>query len=294
MLEASRGQGVRLSRRELLAGAVGTVALRRTEFSWQAAVRRYGGLPMGVHGASFGAFPVERAVAMVTELGLNRLEVSTAQIRLVEIKDGANDRPPATPDEIRALRRRLDAAQIVPTGYTTIRLTADHEANRDLFQRLSILGARNLTCIPEPETLDSLESLADAFGIRVAIHNNATGAFAAIDDVWAAVNGRGSNVGACLDVGNAIRAGQNPVEAVRRLGSRLVGIHLKDVASRDPNSEIIVLGKGLLDVQAFLAAVRDVGFPSDGALSLEYPDNPEDPLPGMRESLQIADAALRR
>jgi len=248
---------------------------------------------MGIHGASLAAFPVERVIAMLTELEVYRLEVHTSQLRLVESRRAADDRPVATPEEIRELRRLLDASHVTPTGYTTIRLTADRAANRALFERVKMLGARNLTCLPEPGTLDDLESLADELGVRVAVHNGATGSFAAIEEVLEAVSGRGPNVGACLDVGNAIRASEDPVDAVRRLGSRLVGVHLKDVAGREPDSEVIVLGKGFLDVPAFFHAIREVGFPSDGALSLEYPDAPDDPLPGMRESLQIADAALR-
>ena len=84
---------------------------------------------------------------------------------------------------------------------------------------------------------------------------------------------------------------EDPAMAVRRLGSRLIGIHLKDVSARDPDSDVIVLGKGFLDVPAFFSALREVGFPDDGALSLEYLERPDDPLPGIREGLQIAAAA---
>lgn len=246
---------------------------------------------MGIHGASLKGFPPEEVVEMVGELGLHWLEVHAAQIRLGEIAQGPDAGPPASTREIRELRRLLEASDITPTGYTTIRLTANHETNRAIFGRAETLGVRNLTCIPESSTLDDLESLADEFGIRVAVHNNATGTFTRIEEVLAAVDGRGPNVGACLDVGHAIRGSEDPAEAVRRLGSRLIGIHLKDVSARDPDSEVIVLGKGFLDVPAFFAAVDEVGFPDDGALSLEYLENPDDPLPGIREGLRFAAAA---
>lgn len=248
---------------------------------------------MGMHGASLQAFSIHEIVEMMAELELHWLEVHAAQIRLGEIAQGPDAGPPATTQEIRELRRVLEASDITPTGYTTIRLTADHEANRATFGRAETLGVRNLTCIPEASSLDDLEALADEFGIRVAIHNNATGVLTQIEEVLAAVDGRGPNVGACLDVGHAIRRSEDPAEAVRRLGSRLIGIHLKDVSARDPDSEVIVLGKGFLDVPAFFAAVREVGFPADGVLSLEYLENPDDPLPGIREGLRIAAAAMR-
>jgi sugar phosphate isomerase/epimerase len=247
---------------------------------------------MGIHGASLEAFPIPEIVEILGELELHWLEVHAAQIRLGEIAEGPDAGPPATPQEIRELRRLLESSDITPTSYTTIQLTADHETNRAIFGRAESLGVRNLTGIPRPGTLDELEALADEFGVRLAIHNNAAGSFTQIDEVVAAMSGRGPNVGACLDIGHAIRRSEDPADAVRRLGSRLIGIHLKDVSSRDLDSNVIVPGRGFLDVPAFFAAVLEVGFPDDGALSLEYLENPNDPLPGIREGLRVTSAAL--
>ena len=254
--------------------------------------QKFGGLPMGVHGASLRAFPNREAAEMVANLELHWLELTAAQVRLEDVARGPDTGPAAARQEIRELRELLEGVDIRPSAFGPIRLTGDQAANRDLFQRAQSLGIRNLTCIPELSALDGLEGLADEFTIRLAIHNNATGApFDTIADVLSAVEGRGPNVGACLDLGNALRGSEDPAEAVRRLGSRLFGIHLKDVSARDPDSEVIVLGQGFLDVPAFFAAVRDVGFPADGALSLEYLEKPDDPLPGIREGLRIAAAA---
>ncbi len=237
------------------------------------------------------AFPNHEVAAIVAGLELHWLELHPAQIRLEEVKQGPHAGPAATPQKIRELRGLLEASDITATAFGLILFSGDAESNRALFGRAESLGIRNLTCIPESSALDELESLADEFGIRLAIHNNATGAFTKIEEVLSAVDGRGPNVGACLDIGHALRGSEDPAEAVRRLGSRLIGIHLKDVSARDPESEVIVLGTGFLDVPAFFAAVQEVGFPGDGAMSLEYLEKPDDPLPGIREGLRIAAAA---
>ena len=256
--------------------------------------RKFGGLPMGIHGASLGAFPIEEAARMIaSDLGLHWMELTAAQIRLQDSNGGRFPGPAATADEIRQVRELLEASDITPTAFGPIRLTRDDPSNRDVFGRAKALGIRNLSCIPQLDALDSLEALADEFGIRLAIHNNAPGApFSKISEVLKAVDGRGPNVGACLDVGNAIRASEDPAHALRRLGERLLGIHLKDVSSRDPDSEVIVLGKGFLDVAEFFEALAEIGFPDDGALSLEYLEKPENPLPGIRAGLRIAAGAV--
>jgi sugar phosphate isomerase/epimerase len=54
----------------------------------------------------------------------------------------------------------------------------------------------------------------------------------------------------------------------------------------------VILGKGHLDVPAVFAALEQVGFPADGALSLEYEEHPENPLADIRECLEVAKGAL--
>ena len=256
--------------------------------------RKYGGYPMGVHGASLSAFGNEAVVEIVAALGLHWLELTAAQVRLDEARRGSGFEPASSSQEIRELRDLLAAADVTPTAFGPIRLGGQHESNRQIFGRASSLGIRNLTCIPELTALDDLESLADEYGVRLAIHNNTSGAFASVAALRRAVEGRGPNVGACLDVGNALRGSEDPAAAVRALGSRLIGIHLKDVSARHPDSEVIVIGAGFLDVSTLFDAVRDVGFPDDGALSLEYLARPDDPLPGLREGLRVAAAAVER
>ena len=255
----------------------------------------FGGLPMGIHGASLAALPNRDAVALVADdLGLRYLELTAAQVRVQTSSGGGGAaRPVATESEVQDLRRLLESFEVTPTAFGPIRLGTDPEANRDVLDGLQRLGVRNVTCIPEPVALDHLEELAGERGLRLAIHNNAPGApYDRIADVAAAVDGRGDHVGACLDVGNALRGSEDPADAVRRLGSRLIGVHLKDVSSRDAESEVIVIGEGFLDVPSFFAAIADVGFPADGAFSLEYLERPDAPLPGLREGLRVAAAAI--
>ena len=54
----------------------------------------------------------------------------------------------------------------------------------------------------------------------------------------------------------------------------------------------VILGKGHLNVLAVFAALLKVGFPEDGALSLEYEENPQDPLADIRECVAVATKAL--
>jgi hypothetical protein len=50
--------------------------------------------------------------------------------------------------------------------------------------------------------------------------------------------------------------------------------------------------KGHIDVPAVFAALEQANFPADGALSIEYEENPKDPIAEIRECVEVARAAM--
>ena len=54
----------------------------------------------------------------------------------------------------------------------------------------------------------------------------------------------------------------------------------------------VILGQGHLDLRAVFAALKQVRFPADGALSLEYEEHPENPLNDIRQCVAAARAAM--
>lgn len=254
----------------------------------------YGGLPIGLHGATLKKFSIEQIVRILVEsLQIHRLELTPGQIRLRSVTQGSNQGPVATIREVQALRNTLQSAAIIPTGYGPIALNNNETINRELFDLASELGVRNITCIPELEHLDHLEELADEYQLRLAIHNNAPGrSFSKTSTVVDALTNRGPNIGACLDVGNAIRASEDPAKALLKLSPKVYGIHLKSVSSRSPDSEVVELGTGLLNTDTFFQALQEINLIEDAALSLEYLAQPDQPIPGILRSLALLETAM--
>lgn len=286
-----------ISRRVLLKVAAGSLMIASGSFVFsqaRPADNTFGGLPLGVHGATLQKFPIAEIIRiMVDELRLQYLELTPSQVRLRAVAQGANQGPAASSDEVRDLRNLLQAAGITPTAWGPIAVNRNDSDLAQLFGLASELGVRNLTCITQAEHLDALEKLADEYRVRVAIHNNAPGSsFSRIAEVRDALDKRGPNIGACLDVGNVLRASEDPVLALRSLEPNIFGIHLKSVSSRDPDSEVVELGAGLLDTTAFLQALKEAKLDDDVALSLEYLAQPDQPVPGALRSLNLLRTAL--
>jgi inosose dehydratase len=133
------------------------------------------------------------------------------------------------------------------------------------------------------------------FDIRVAIHNHGpTHRYNKAVDVLAAIEKHDARIGACADLGHFIRSGERPTEVIRLLAGRLYGVHLKDFAEMREKTRGVILGQGHLDAPAVMAALVQVGFPADGALSIEYEENPQNPLDGLRECVRVARDAIAR
>ena len=137
-------------------------------------------------------------------------------------------------------------------------------------------------------------SVPKEFDIRIAIHNHGPRhRYNKAIDVLNAIEGHDERIGACADLGHYIRSGQNATEVIRLLKGRLYGIHLKDFAEMKDNTEGVLLGKGHLDVEGVFFALKSVGFPENGAISLEYEENRKNPIEDIRACVAVAKAAMK-
>ena len=67
-----------------------------------------------------------------------------------------------------------------------------------------------------------------------------------------------------------------------------------DFADQKVNAKGVILGKGCLNVEGVFKALRQVNFPADGYVSLEYEEKANDPIADIQECLKIAAAAAQK
>jgi sugar phosphate isomerase/epimerase len=173
---------------------------------------------------------------------------------------------------------------------------ADEAEARRLFAFAKAANIPLLTIMPDDEALDALDRLcAEHPEVRLGIHNHGPYfRYDKIAEVEASLANRHPSFGACVDAGHFIRSGEDPVEALRRLGPRVHGVHLKDFRSEGLLAESCILGQGKLDLDGFFRALREIGFGPDRALSLEYEANPDDPTQDVEACLRAASESARR
>lgn len=237
---------------------------------------------IGIQLYSLRGYPVDEALAHARDLGFRRVEFYPGMYPIT-----------AAPEAIAAMKQKLADLGLTISAHGVNNFGGDAAANRKVFEFAKAAGIRIVTADPTPEAFPSLDDLVKEFDIRVAIHNHGPKhRYNKAIDVLTAIEKHDERIGACADLGHFIRSGENPVEVIRLLKGRLYGIHLKDFQDMQEKTKGVILGRGHLDVPAVFAALEQAGFPADGALSLEYEENPKNPLADIRECLEVARAAL--
>ncbi|HET6879667.1 MAG TPA: sugar phosphate isomerase/epimerase [Pirellulales bacterium] len=274
----------RISRRRLLTTAAAGAAT--CAIGWPRPIRAaaQSDFVLGIQSYSLRNFPVDKALSEIQALGLHAVEFTGGHFPL-----------DSNQEQIDQMNAKLAKMEIKAMAHGVNGFGKDHEANRRVFEFAKKAGIRNISADPTPEAFDSLDKLVEEYDIRIAIHNHGPGArYDKVDDVLKAIQGRHKLIGACADLGHYIRSGEDPVEAIRRLQGRLYGIHLKDFDQPKGNAQGVILGKGQLDVVEVFKALKKVEFPADGALSIEYEEHADNPLPDLRECVAISREAEKK
>ncbi len=70
-----------------------------------------------------------------------------------------------------------------------------------------------------------------------------------------------------MDVGQMAACGHDPVDAIRKLASRLLVVHLKDVAAAGAEHNVL-LGSGIANIPAVMRELKRIDF--HGLVAIEY------------------------
>ncbi len=241
------------------------------------------GYRLGIQLYSLRGYNVDDALRHAADLGFEQVEFYSGML-------ATN----ASMDEIRAVRKKVNELGLSISAHGVNRLTKDADANRKLFEFAKALGIPTITADPDPDSFDNLDELVKEFDIRVAIHNHGPRhRYNKAVDVLTAIDKHDERIGACADLGHYIRSGQGATEVIRLLKGRLYGIHLKDFAEMKDKTHGVILGKGHLDVEGVFRGLKAVGFPANGAISLEYEENPKDPIADIRQCVAVARKAMK-
>jgi sugar phosphate isomerase/epimerase len=163
--------------------------------------------------------------------------------------------------------------------------TADDKDIRGKFEYCKRAGIHTIVAgDPTPESLKWIEKYVKEYDIKIAIHNHGPEDkfFPSPFDVLKAIKDMDPRIGFCIDVGHAVRADANVVEAIHATGSRLYDMHVKDLTSYSSRENQVAVGEGVIPFREIFQALIDIKYPN--FVDLEYEIHGDDPMPGVIES----------
>lgn len=241
------------------------------------------GLKMGVATYSFRELPLDACMKGIHRVDLHYCSIKDAHLPLTSTSEQRKD-----------VSKQFRDAGITPLscGNITIKNAA---MARQAFEYARDIGVPTIVCAPDPSTLPMLDKMVKEFDIKLAIHNHGPEVphFKSPTEVWEAIQSVDPRIGLCIDVGHTFRAGEDPAEAMRRYKTRLYDCHFKDVAdAHGKNAHVEVeVGRGVMNVPAMLGALLEIKYA--GHVGFEHEKTPEDPIPGLAESVGYTKGVLR-
>ncbi len=264
--------------------AVASVASLRPNPTWGATLLASPRLQLGIQLYSLRDFPVAKALQEAAKIGFKQVEFYSGMLSI-----------DASAETITETRKTVADLGMTISSHGVNHIGSNQKANEKLFEFGKALGVKSITIDPDPDSFDQLDELVNAFDMRVAIHNHGPNhRYNKVVDVLKAIEKHDERIGACADLGHYIRSGEKPTEVIRLLKGRLYGIHLKDFSAMEDKAKGVILGQGHLNVDAVMDALVAVDFPADGALSLEYEENPKNPMADIRACFAAANSAVER
>ena len=209
--------------------------------------------------------------------------------RLSDEKRDVGFGPNLSDDEIAAVKAQLAKYNIRPVAFGVTGLGKDDAANRKTFAFCKKMGIGTITSEPDPAAMDAIEKLVQEYDIRVAIHNHPRRnddpnyQYWNPDYVLSLVKNRDKRIGSCADIGHWVRSGIKPTDALRKLGGRVLNVHMKDLNVFAPDGHDIPFGTGVSDIRAVLNHLRRQKF--DGNISIEYEYNWENNVPDIAQCI---------
>ncbi|HTU45735.1 MAG TPA: TIM barrel protein [Bryobacteraceae bacterium] len=234
-------------------------------------------LDIGVGTFSYHLLSLDDMIVQLKANKVREIEMSRGEFMLMK--------PPAQ-EMVETARHKLDAAGIRCVSYYTA--TIKNQMDLDFALRYAkIFGASNVSGDATGPILHEIDRQFTRAGLTFGIHNHwfpQRFPYESADDVLRALSTVSPTIGSTLDVGQMAACGHDPLDAIRRLQSRLKLVHLKDVQAVGAEHNVL-FGTGIANIPGVIQELKSIRFAHLVAIEFEKDTNDNE---DMRELLTYA------
>ena len=190
----------------------------------------------------------------------------------------------STADEMAAFHAKLAAKNVTACGVGPIYMKTEAEADQ-AFEYTRRAGVKLLVGVPNYELLPYIDKKVREYGVYYAIHihgpdmalyPNAADAINHVKDL-------DPRIGLCLDMAHDTRYGDDPVYDLKRYFKRVFDIHLNDTTEAGKAGRLCELGRGVVDIPAFVRTLRKLKY--NGFCNIELTADRENCFTAAAESI---------
>jgi len=239
---------------------------------------------LGVALWTFHTFNFPESLDKVDSAGIKYIEPNTFHKAGPELKDSMiMQLSPAGIDKLKSLisQKGLNIESIYIVGDSSLSSWVKQ------FDIAKQFGVKYVTTEPPLNMWDSIDSLAGAYGVKVAIHEHWKGVshYWNPDTTLMALKGH-SNFGVCADLGHWPKSGIDPLDAVKKLSGHIIGVHLKDIAAyNDPALKDVPAGTGVVNFPAIFEELKKQNFNGYIYIERDAEDQPSN-LPSVIQTVK--------
>ncbi|GAB2601073.1 sugar phosphate isomerase/epimerase family protein [Spirosoma areae] len=228
---------------------------------------------LGIAGYSFVNFKLDQSLEMLKKVDVHYLCIKDFHLPYA-----------STAEEITAFHEKLKQSGVTGYGVGPIYMKTQQEIDNG-FEYAKRVGVKLIVGVPNEDLLPYVDRKVKEYDMRYAIHIHGPDIklWPNASSVMNAVKNLDPRIGLCFDMGHDKRFGDDPIADLEKYAKRIFDIHLKNVTAASKEGKTCELGRGVIDIPAFVSMLRKVKY--DGCCSLEYEKDMKDPLAGIAESV---------
>lgn len=237
-------------------------------------------LELGMASYTFRKFSLENTLSMTKRLGLRRIAFKSFHLPLE-----------STEAQIKAVAQKVKDAGLELYGCGVVYMTNEEEVWR-AFDYAKAAGMKVIIGVPNHDLLGLVNKKVQEFDMKLAIHNHGPDdkLYPTPESAYTKIKDLDPRIGLCIDIGHTQRCGVDPSNSAARFADRLLDVHIKDVSAATKEGTTVEIGRGVIDIPKVIRTLLKLKFA--GTAAFEFEKDPDDPLPGVAESVGYVKGAL--
>lgn len=230
-------------------------------------------LKLGLASYTTREFSLDETLKITLRMGLKYIGLKSFHLPLT-----------ATIEECHAVAGKIKEAGLDFYSVGVIYMNNKEEVDQ-AFTYAKAAGVKIINSSPAQELLPYIEEKVMKEDIQLSIHNHGPGdkLNPTVPSIYEKIYKLDKRIGICMDIGHTVRLKRDPVADFNACSDRIIDMHIKDVDKNEAEGDTIEMGRGVIDLPAFVRNLAKQKYM--GVAAFEYEKDGKDPVPGLAESV---------